>query len=170
MTCYNIAINSLRLSFLLIFPWNRFFAKPLAALITSRGREILLQTKTLVERMNLDVIYGDTDSIMINSNSIDFEEVLKLGKEIKVEVNKLFKLLELDVDGLYRYMLLLKKKKYAAVVMEKGRDGVITTTTELKGTCHVIVPPKFQMFKSSFLLFRFGHCSSRLVSAGSHRR
>ena len=111
----------------------RFFAKPLAALITSRGREILLQTKTLVERMNLDVIYGDTDSIMINSNSIDFEEVLKLGKEIKAEVNKLFKLLELDVDGLYRYMLLLKKKKYAAVMMEKGRDGVVTTTTELKG-------------------------------------
>jgi len=28
-----------------------------------------------VERMNLEVIYGDTDSIMVNSNSIDFEEV-----------------------------------------------------------------------------------------------
>jgi len=38
------------------FSHSRFFAKPLAALITSRGREILLNTKTLVERkMNLEV-------------------------------------------------------------------------------------------------------------------
>lgn len=40
------------------FTFSRFYAKPLAALITSRGREILLQTKSLVEKMNLDVIYG----------------------------------------------------------------------------------------------------------------
>jgi DNA polymerase elongation subunit (family B) len=52
------------------FSFSRFYAKPLAALVTSRGREILLQTKALVEKMNLEVIYGDTDSIMINSNSI----------------------------------------------------------------------------------------------------
>ena len=115
------------------FSHSRFFAKPLAALITSRGREILLQTKTLVERMNLEVIYGDTDSIMINSNSVDYDEVFKLGAKIKAEVNKLYRLLELDVDGVYRYMLLLKKKKYAAVTMEKKADGSVVTTQELKG-------------------------------------
>ena len=38
------------------FSNSRFFAKPLAALITARGREILLSTKTLVEKkMNLEV-------------------------------------------------------------------------------------------------------------------
>ncbi len=38
------------------FSNSRFFAKPLAALITSRGREILLNTKTIVEKkMNLEV-------------------------------------------------------------------------------------------------------------------
>ena len=115
------------------FSHSRFFAKPLAALITSRGREILLQTKTLVERMNLEVIYGDTDSIMINSNSVDYDEVFKLGAKIKAEVNKLYRLLELDVDGVYRYMLLLKKKKYAAVTMEKKADGSVVTAQELKG-------------------------------------
>ena len=52
--------------------------------------------------MNLEVIYGDTDSIMINSNSVDYDEVFKLGAKIKAEVNKLYKLLELDVDGVYR--------------------------------------------------------------------
>ena len=84
------------------FTFSRFYAKPLAALVTSRGREILLQTKTLVEKMNLEVIYGDTDSIMINSNSIDYDAVFKLGAQIKQAVNKTYKLLELDIDGVYR--------------------------------------------------------------------
>ena len=35
--------------------------------------------------MNLDVIYGDTDSIMINSNSTDIEQVTKLGNKVKYE-------------------------------------------------------------------------------------
>ena len=89
-----------------------------------------MQTKELVEKMNLEVIYGDTDSIMINSNSRDYEEVFKLGAQIKQTVNKLYRLLELDIDGVFKYMLLLKKKKYAAVTMElvKGTGGYFCTT------------------------------------------
>ena len=43
----------------------------------------------------------------------------------------MYKLLELDIDGVYRYMLLLKKKKYAAVTTEM-RGGQRIETTELK--------------------------------------
>ena len=32
--------------------------------------------------MNLDVIYGDTDSIMINTNSTDIDQVFKLGNKV----------------------------------------------------------------------------------------
>ncbi len=115
------------------FSHSRFFAKPLAALITSRGREILLNTKGLVEKkMNLEVVYGDTDSIMINTNSLDYRGAFELGHKIKHEVNSLYKLLELDIDGVFKYMLLLKKKKYAAVTVEmRGEQEVLTT--ELKG-------------------------------------
>ncbi len=60
-------------------------------------------------------------------------QVFKLGAQIKAAVNKTYKLLELDIDGVYRYMLLLKKKKYAAVPMERKPDGQLVTTTELKG-------------------------------------
>jgi len=115
------------------FSFSRFFAKPLAALVTSKGREILLQTRDLIQKMNLDVIYGDTDSVMVNTNSTDYDEVFKLGREVKAAVNKLYRLLELDIDGVYRYMLLLKKKKYAAVTVEKDQDGIMRETTELKG-------------------------------------
>lgn len=33
--------------------------------------------------MNLEVIYGDTDSIMINTNITNLEEVYKLGNKVK---------------------------------------------------------------------------------------
>nr|XP_032834503.1 DNA polymerase alpha catalytic subunit isoform X2 [Petromyzon marinus] len=115
------------------FSLSRFYAKPLAALVTLKGREILLHTKELVQKMNLEVIYGDTDSIMINTNSRDLDEVYRLGSKVKAEVNRSYRLLEIDVDGVYRSMLLLKKKKYAALSVERQADGSCTTRQELKG-------------------------------------
>ncbi|XP_029979696.1 DNA polymerase alpha catalytic subunit isoform X2 [Sphaeramia orbicularis] len=115
------------------FSYSRFYAKPLAALVTHKGREILMHTKDMVQKMNLEVIYGDTDSIMINTNSKSLEEVFKLGNKVKAEVNKLYKLLEIDIDGVFKSLLLLKKKKYAALVVEQQSEGRYTLKQELKG-------------------------------------
>lgn len=65
----------------------------------------------LPSQLNLEVIYGDTDSIMIDSNTRDLKEAEKIAQRVKSEVNKLYKLLEIDVDGIYKAMLLLRKKK-----------------------------------------------------------
>ena len=43
-----------------------------------------MKTKDLVQALNLDVIYGDTDSIMINTNSTDFDEVFKIGNKVTI--------------------------------------------------------------------------------------
>ncbi|KAL1512623.1 hypothetical protein ABEB36_002186 [Hypothenemus hampei] len=115
------------------FTQSRFYAKHLAAFITSKGREILISTKELVEKMNLDVVYGDTDSIMIQTNMTELDQVYKLGQKIKQEVNKLYKTVELDMDNVFKYLLLLKKKKYAAITLNKGPDGKIKEEKELKG-------------------------------------
>jgi DNA polymerase alpha subunit A len=116
------------------FSNSRFYAQPLAALITSRGREILSHTKDLVEKMGLEVIYGDTDSIMINTNSKDFGGVMELAGKVKAEVNKFYRLLEIDVDGVYKTLLLLKKKKYAAMCVSSGGPGKpLVETMEMKG-------------------------------------
>jgi len=92
-----------------------------------------LNTKELVEKMNFQVIYGDTDSIMINTNCSDYDQVFKIGHKIKMEVNKLYRQVELDVDGVFKYMLLLKKKKYAAVTISRLPSGELITQQELKG-------------------------------------
>ncbi|XP_011505270.1 PREDICTED: DNA polymerase alpha catalytic subunit [Ceratosolen solmsi marchali] len=111
----------------------RFYAKGLAALITMKGREILQNTKALVEKFNYEVIYGDTDSIMINTNILEYDQVFNIGREIKKEVNKTYKKVELDIDGVFKYLLLLQKKKYAAVTMTKLPNGQIHNSKELKG-------------------------------------
>ncbi|KAF9116488.1 DNA polymerase alpha catalytic subunit [Mortierella sp. AM989] len=112
--------------------YSRFHAKPLAMLITSRGREILQNTVDLATESGLDVIYGDTDSIMINTNTTKLEEVKPIAEGLKKIVNARYKLLEIEVDGIYQRMLLLKKKKYAALtVVEKS--GRFETVRETKG-------------------------------------
>ncbi len=40
-------------------------------------------------------------------------------------MNKRYKLLELEVDGIFRSMLLLKKKKYAAIKLERDAGGAL---------------------------------------------
>lgn len=115
------------------FSHSRFYAKHLAALVTQKGRDILLNTKGIVTKLNFEVIYGDTDSIMINSHSTDYDEVLKIGQSIKQAVNKIYRQVELDIDGVYKYMLLLNKKKYAAVTVTKTKNGELETHQELKG-------------------------------------
>ncbi|XP_052105058.1 DNA polymerase alpha catalytic subunit-like [Mytilus californianus] len=115
------------------FTYSRFYAKPLAALITGKGREILMKTKDTVQAMNLDVIYGDTDSIMINTNCTEYEQVFKIGNRVKTEINKLYRLLEIDIDYVFKSMLLLKKKKYAALSIKKLPDGSLKEEKEMKG-------------------------------------
>ncbi|CAN0584639.1 unnamed protein product, partial [Ectocarpus sp. 12 AP-2014] len=56
-----------------------------------------------------------------------------IGNQVKREVNKLYKSLELDLDGVFKSMLLLKKKKYAALVVVEHPDGSITYDKEMKG-------------------------------------
>ena len=234
------------------FTFSRFYARPIAALVTSMGREALqvdpvvsiqppyhtytpsahpsnplsqptnplrnasfstFSQRTVdlaTNQLGLDIIYGDTDSVMINTNSRDIKLVKEMGNNVKKEVtsstlyssfmhisdirmllintslwscnlflhfyicsrqdslctthhtinqqpsiiinpytlllpppnhlhldyhqvNKLYKSLELDLDGIFKSMLLLKKKKYAAVVIKEGDGGVLTYEKELKG-------------------------------------
>ncbi|PRW60975.1 DNA polymerase alpha catalytic subunit [Chlorella sorokiniana] len=116
------------------FSNSRFYAKPLAELITAQGREILQSTVDLVQgSVGREVIYGDTDSIMVYTGSDNLQEVVKLGQQIKKEVNKRYRLLEIEMDGVFKCMLLLKKKKYASVKVDVQSDGTTTEIMEQKG-------------------------------------
>lgn len=77
------------------------------------------------------MVYGDTDSVFVNSNVTDFESALKISAMFKKAVNEQYNLLEIDLDGVFQRLLLLQKKKYAAVRVEDGQGT--KTSIEVKG-------------------------------------
>jgi len=100
------------------FSNSRFHAKPIAALITQRGRAALSETQQLIEALNFDVVYGDTDSVFVRSFTKDYAQATQIAHKIKAEVNKKYRKLEIDLDGVFQRILLLKKKKYAGLKVE----------------------------------------------------
>jgi len=126
------------------FSASRFYAKPLASLVTSRGRMILQDTIKIVEALQHQVIYGDTDSLFIkpgtgltaeNSKAVTSQalaEVKAVAERIKGAVNTKYKYLKIDLDSVFKTLLLLKKKKYAALKVVEA-EGKITCTRETKG-------------------------------------
>jgi DNA polymerase alpha subunit A len=116
------------------FSSSRFHAKAIAALITKTGRNTLLNTKEIAEnKLGFNVVYGDTDSIMINTGSNILKEALEMGKRLKTEVNQLYRCLEIEIDGIFKSLLLLKKKKYAALKIEQAGSNEEKVIREMKG-------------------------------------
>ncbi|KAF8443398.1 DNA polymerase alpha subunit A [Terfezia claveryi] len=111
---------------------SRFYARPLAMLITYQGRQILQSTADLAKSMDLKVVYGDTDSVMINTNVTEYAEALKIGNEFKRAVNERSRYLEIDIDNVFERLLLHTKKKYAAINLIEV-NGQIERKMEIKG-------------------------------------
>lgn len=63
------------------FAQSRFYARPLAALVTAQGREILQRTCELAQdTAGLQVVYGDTDSIFLATNLTDYAQAREKGE------------------------------------------------------------------------------------------
>ncbi|KAL6577046.1 hypothetical protein OROMI_011322 [Orobanche minor] len=66
---------------------SRFYAKPLAELITLQGREILHSSVNLVQNsLGLEVIYGDTYSIMVYTGLDDISKAKQTAGKVIQEV------------------------------------------------------------------------------------
>ena len=116
------------------FSHSRFYAKPLAALVTSLGRDTLQATADVAEKeLGLEVIYGDTDSIMINTRTDDLAVVKDLGLKVKKAVNKRYRLLELELDGIFKTMCRVSVKSQLELVKmasSRRRDAVVVIMRE----------------------------------------
>jgi DNA polymerase alpha subunit A len=69
---------------------------------------------------------------MINSGLDSLEKAKEIGQRVKTEVNKGHKLLEIEIDGIFKTLLLLKKKKYAALKVIEA-NGKVILHKETKG-------------------------------------
>ncbi|KAL6565204.1 hypothetical protein OROMI_016654 [Orobanche minor] len=142
------------------FSSSRFYVKPLAEFITLQGREILQSSVNPVQNNLGLVIYGDTDSIMVYTGLDDISKAKQTAGKVIQEVNKKYKCLGIDLDGLYKRMLLLNKKKYVAVKVQY-RDGTPYEVIERKGV---------DMVRGDWSLLSKDlgdYCLSQILSGGS---
>jgi len=98
---------------------------PIASSTTSYGREMIEKTKIEVEaRYNIangyshdaQVIYGDTDSVMVKFGPKDLEKAMELGRDAASYVSaKFIKPIKLEFEKVYFPYLLINKKRYAGL-------------------------------------------------------
>ena len=112
---------------------SRFYAKEIAALITKTGRRILRNAANIVNKMGYKIIYGDTDSVMVNTMTQNIKEAVEIGRKIHDAISKQYNLLIIDIDGVFKSMLLLKKKKYACLKYLPPYTDQNKVERELKG-------------------------------------
>ncbi|XP_019263187.1 PREDICTED: DNA polymerase delta catalytic subunit isoform X1 [Nicotiana attenuata] len=94
--------------------------------VTSYGRQMIEKTKKLVEdkftvlkgyEHNAEVIYGDTDSVMVQFGVPTVEEAMKLGREAADYISETFiKPIRLEFEKIYYPYLLISKKRYAGLL------------------------------------------------------
>lgn len=93
--------------------------------VTSFGRQMIEKTKNEVQEFysmknghpyDAQVIYGDTDSVMVKFGYSDLETCMKLGEEAAAYVSTKFKTpIKLEFEKVYFPYLLINKKRYAGL-------------------------------------------------------
>ncbi|KAK6922792.1 DNA-directed DNA polymerase, family B, exonuclease domain [Dillenia turbinata] len=93
--------------------------------VTSYGRQMIEHTKKLVEdkftthggyEHNAEVVYGDTDSVMVQFGVPTVEAAMNLGREAADYISGTFtKPIKLEFEKVYYPYLLISKKRYAGL-------------------------------------------------------
>ena len=124
-------------------PACRFFNPALANAITGTGRELLLWSKAWFEAMGFKVLYGDTDSLFVDSRGEDPQQARDRGRELAVSLNRdldrhiqrhwrVLSRLELEFEKLYLKLFLPRarhstrgaSKRYAGLLGGADADSV----------------------------------------------
>ncbi len=112
----------------------RLYVLDIANAVTSCGRFIINKTKEVAEQVpDCEVVYGDTDSIMVKTKTKDLDEAFLIGKRAEEIVNKeMSKTVQMKIEHVFKTLLILSKKRYAGLSCEKT-DGKWKEEFVMKG-------------------------------------
>lgn len=119
--------------------WERFrlYDKEMGAAVTATGREVIEYTEKVVNKQDLSVIYGDTDSVMFEmgrdvSKEAAVEQSFELEKAINAsydtfarkQLNADSHRFQIEFEKLYRrFFQAGRKKRYAGhIIWKEGKD------------------------------------------------
>ncbi|KAL0449857.1 UNVERIFIED_CONTAM: DNA polymerase delta catalytic subunit [Sesamum latifolium] len=118
--------------------------------VTSYGRQMIEHTKKLVEdkftvlggyEHNAEVIYGDTDSVMVQFGVSSVEEAMNLGREAADYISGTFiKPIKLEFEKIYYPYLLISKKRYAGLYWTNPKkfDKMDTKERDIPGAVQYV--------------------------------
>lgn len=102
-----------------VFGFEEFplYSPPAAEMITAIARKAIMSAVREAENMSMSVIYGDTDSLFIEDAPI--EKLQELERRVEASLG-----IDLELDKVYRYVVLSKLKKNYLGVTEDGHVDV----------------------------------------------
>src|SRR3989344_5755165 len=103
----------------------RLYTIDVANTITAYGRKNIEKTRKFVEEnFDVEVVYGDTDSVFVQTKTTDLDEAREIGERIAKSVtDQLPGYLELEFEKIYKTFLILTKKRYAGWRFDKTDAG-----------------------------------------------
>ena len=95
----------------------RWYVREVAEAITAFGRSTITRTVEKAKSLGLDVLYGDTDSLMVFHNEEKVEKLLEwVEKELKLEIK---------LEKIYKRILFTEAKKRYAGLLPDGRIEIV---------------------------------------------
>lgn len=144
-------------------PMCRFYSLDMANAITHFAQFIIKTTADIVEKNGHGVIYGDTDSIFVETKAKTFEESQEIGLKIEKFVNEYWEKytkklnvenkMELQFEKTYIRFMMPKirgteigaKKRYAGLMLKDGKEKIDFTGLEFVRRDWTDVSKKFQL-------------------------
>jgi DNA polymerase I/DNA polymerase-2 len=122
-----------------VLGWERFrlYDKEMGAAVTATGRSVIEFTEEAANERGLEVIYGDTDSVMLELGSgVSVEEAIERSHDLEGYINDSYDefaaselgaedhRFQIEFEKLYRrFFQAGKKKRYAGhIVWKEGKD------------------------------------------------
>ncbi|MDZ7688466.1 MAG: DNA polymerase domain-containing protein, partial [Halobacteriales archaeon] len=118
------------------YPRFRLYDREMGSAVTATGRKVIEHTKEVVENEGYEVVYGDTDSTLVELGDGDLETLVERGESIERTVNESYDDFaveefnahehrwEIEFEKLYRrFFQAGRKKRYAgSLVWKEGKE------------------------------------------------
>lgn len=94
----------------------RFYMPEISEKTAYHGRQILIESSNLVSTaLSLNVIYGDTDSLFVESGVDSYESACELGKFVEEMINLNYNCVKIRTENIFSKFFIMQKKNYAGV-------------------------------------------------------
>lgn len=142
-----LAIKVIMNSLYGVLAWNRFrlYDPDGAKATTATGREVLQFTADVAEEMGHEVLYGDTDSVLLNlDDELDMEAVLDISHDVAATINDRYQefaedmlnadehFFDIEFEKYYeRFFQSGQKKRYAGRI--RWKEGKVVDDIDITG-------------------------------------